>query len=176
MADAEETEIRTKVEALAKARYGDTSPASLKRLFLSYDADRDGLANKDEIEALFADADVGSWATRGLYASGTIDAMDKNGDGKVSWEEYAVRAGIPLEDPLKPKGSGPTTPTTPGYPTYDQWKAAQSGSPVVAPSGPGSPGSFLEVAKAGPTDTGFGYLPWVVGGGLLAWWLWRRRA
>ncbi|MBI4617877.1 MAG: EF-hand domain-containing protein [Planctomycetes bacterium] len=83
-------ELVTKVFDLVERRYG----GDFKKAFDSYDKSGDGAADEGEIKELLKAAGIGNWATRGAWASGIVEKMDKvggNNNGKVEWEEF-VRA------------------------------------------------------------------------------------
>lgn len=82
--DDNEKELKEKVGALVRGRYGN----DYRKAFDHYDTDNDGAVSKDELKKLLADAGVGSGLTRGAWASGVIDKMDKGNDGKIQWAEF----------------------------------------------------------------------------------------
>ena len=86
-------ELREKVTALVADRFGGDYRAA----FGHFDADRDGTISKDELKALLGDAGVGSGWTRWAWAAGIIEELDANGDGLISWPEFAAvfEAGEP---------------------------------------------------------------------------------
>jgi hypothetical protein len=43
---------------------------------------------KDELKALLSDAGIGSGLTRWAWANGIMEAVDKDGDGNISWAEF----------------------------------------------------------------------------------------
>ena len=78
-------ELRDKVAALATNRFhGDFQAA-----FRHYDLDGNGLIDVEELKTLLADAGIGSSWTRWAWVSGIISEIDKDGDGKISWPEFA---------------------------------------------------------------------------------------
>jgi hypothetical protein len=88
-------EVKSKVEALARKRYGDASPASLKRLFAFYDTDRNGFGSDREIAKLLDDAGVtitalGFKVGNLRVARAVIEEMDKDADEAISWDEYSA--------------------------------------------------------------------------------------
>ncbi len=56
--------------------------------FMHYDANTDGFVSKAELDTLLIDANVGNRFTRPVWINGIIDAMDVNGDDKISWDEF----------------------------------------------------------------------------------------
>lgn len=86
-------ELRAKVVALVGDRFDDDYEAA----FYHYDADRDGTISKDELKALLGDARVGSLWTRWAWVAGIIKELDTDGDGRISWPEFAAafRVGKP---------------------------------------------------------------------------------
>ncbi len=99
--------LKAAVSALCKSRYGDASPENLKKLFLSYDANKDGAIQRDELARLLSDSDVDGcnsafFATCERWTNGVMDQVDTNRDGKITWEEYRQAAGLPKEAPPPP--------------------------------------------------------------------------
>ena len=110
----EKEELEAKVNALCMKRYGDTSPASMKKLFMAYDKNGDGAINKKELKELLADADVGNSFTRGMWVDGVVKEIDADKDGFLVWEEYAASAGIPVEGEAPPPADIPAAPDPKG--------------------------------------------------------------
>jgi len=77
-------EIDDKVTALVKTRFGGDYRAA----FAHYDADGNGVIDKDELKALLKDAGIGSGLTRWAWAKGILDEVDTSGDGAISWAEF----------------------------------------------------------------------------------------
>lgn len=92
--DANKDELEAKVNALADAKFGGHTTAKIKQLFLSYDGNGDGCANRDEVKAMLADADVGNFITRGYWVDGIFDQLDANKNDCITWDEYRVGSGI----------------------------------------------------------------------------------
>ncbi len=84
----EEAELIRKIESALMSRYGNVSPESMRKLFDAYDGNRDGRIEKEELKKLLYDVDIGNGVTRGAWANGIIDKLDKNGDRAISWEEF----------------------------------------------------------------------------------------
>ena len=82
--DEQKRELAEKVSALVATRFGGDYRAA----FGHYDADRNGTISKDELKTLLADAGIGSGLTRWAWANGIIEAMDTDGDGTISWDEF----------------------------------------------------------------------------------------
>jgi Ca2+-binding EF-hand superfamily protein len=79
-------EIDDKMTALVKIRFGGDYRAA----FAHYDADGNGVIDKDELKTLLSDAGIGSGLTRWAWAKGIIGEVDTSGDGSISWEEFAA--------------------------------------------------------------------------------------
>jgi len=62
--------------------------------FDEYDVNGDGLLDRVELRRLLAAADIGSPATRGLWAAGVIAEADADGDGAVSWDDFVQTGGL----------------------------------------------------------------------------------
>lgn len=86
--DDNEKELKEKIKALMLRKYGDTSRESMEKMFRSYDKDRSGEIDSDELEKLLKDAEVGNGITRGMWVSGIIKKLDKDGDKSISWREF----------------------------------------------------------------------------------------
>lgn len=89
----EQEELVRKVQALLTSRYGDTSVASMRKLFDQYDVDGDGKIGSDELEKLLKDASVGNALTRGAWIKGIIGKLDESGDKKIDWDEFSKAIG-----------------------------------------------------------------------------------
>lgn len=82
--DDKRQEVDDKVTALVRGRFG----GDYKAAFAHYDADRNGVIDRDELKALLADAGIGSGLTRWAWAQGILGAVDADGDGAISWAEF----------------------------------------------------------------------------------------
>jgi len=90
--DARSREVIAKVGALVTDRFR----GSYRLAFKYYDADDDDVITMADLVRLLADAGVGFRMTRELWAAGVIDALDRDGDDRISWKEF--------EDVLHPPG------------------------------------------------------------------------
>jgi Ca2+-binding EF-hand superfamily protein len=81
-------ELVAAIQNYLQQNFGDTSEASMKKLFGQYDKDGDGRIDKPELTKLLADIDIGNRLTRGTWAKGIIDRLDANLDSTISWEEF----------------------------------------------------------------------------------------
>lgn len=93
MSDADNRrELVSKLKALS-ARRGESWP----ELFAAYDHDHDGQIDADELEALLQAADVGNGFTRGAWATGILEHLDKDDSGGVSLAELngVINSGAP---------------------------------------------------------------------------------
>ncbi len=110
MATAEEKELSDKINVLADSRFGAHNVESIKKLFLSYDRNSDGLLSQGELKEMLEDADIGNFITRGSWVDAIFEKLDKSpADGRLSWEEYLAAKSTPA-------GTAPPVPTTPGTP------------------------------------------------------------
>lgn len=78
-------ELRAKVGELVRDRFG----GDYRMAFDHYDGDvKDGRISPRELTELLADAGVGNWLTRGVWASGIIADLDTDKDGSISAAEF----------------------------------------------------------------------------------------
>lgn len=82
--DDKKQEIDDKVTALVHGRFG----GDYKAAFAHYDADGNGVIDKDELKALLSDAGIGSGLTRWAWAKGIMGEVDTDKDGCISWAEF----------------------------------------------------------------------------------------
>jgi Ca2+-binding EF-hand superfamily protein len=84
--DKNKAELVRKVGDLVNRRFGGDYRAA----FQSYSRKRtsDATVDKDELKDLLADASVGNGMTRGLWADGIVRELDRDGDGRIGWEEF----------------------------------------------------------------------------------------
>jgi hypothetical protein len=71
-------ELKQKVSEVVSNKFG----GDWYKAFTQYAA-KNGSAtvvDKEDLKALLADADVGSWMTRGAWADGIMKELDKGGD------------------------------------------------------------------------------------------------
>jgi hypothetical protein len=85
--DPNQIEVETKLAALCTRKYGDTSPASRKKLFDEYDTDHKGELSRAELYTLLSDADVGNWFTRGMWVEGILGRIDFDQSGGLTFDE-----------------------------------------------------------------------------------------
>jgi len=81
-------ELVSAIENYLQQNFGDTSEASMKKLFQRYDRDGDNRIDKAELSKLLSDIDIGNRLTRGAWAKGIIERLDANLDSTISWEEF----------------------------------------------------------------------------------------
>jgi hypothetical protein len=83
--EQQKQELMGKVSTLVGSQYGgDYSIA-----FQHY-ADSNGKVGKDGVKALLKDAGIGRVLTRWAWAGALITELDGDGDGVISWPEFAV--------------------------------------------------------------------------------------
>ncbi len=88
----EQEQLVASIESALQTRYGDTSLASMRKLFDSYDTNKDGKIDKDELIKLLKDVGIGNSLTRGKWAKGIIDKLDTDADKAISWDEFQLVA------------------------------------------------------------------------------------
>lgn len=99
--DSDQAHVLHQIGALATARNGDRSTASLRALFDEYDSGTKGRLDKSDITRLLDDAGVcvkkfGFRVPQGLVADKILDAVDKDADRCVSWDEYLIATAYPV--------------------------------------------------------------------------------
>lgn len=82
--DANERELKQKVGKLVAEKFG----GDYKKVFDHYDVDKTGSVGKSELVKLLSDAGVGNGLTRGAWANGIIDKLDRNDDKAIEWTEF----------------------------------------------------------------------------------------
>ncbi len=83
--ELQKQELMEKVSTLVGTEFGgDYSIA-----FQHY-ADSSGKVGKDGVKTLLRDAGIGSVLTRWAWAGALIAELDGDGDGVISWPEFAV--------------------------------------------------------------------------------------
>jgi hypothetical protein len=87
-------EIGEKLRALVVKRTGGSDVASQKKFFAIYDTNKDGKLEKAELSRLLDDAGACAWVGCDITAEKVIEEVDRDGDKRISWAEYAVTAGI----------------------------------------------------------------------------------
>jgi Ca2+-binding EF-hand superfamily protein len=83
--EQEKQQLEDRVAALVQAKYG----GDYQKAFQHYDSDQDGKIGKDELLTLLQGAGVGNVFTRSTWVAGVIEELDKDGDGRISWAEFA---------------------------------------------------------------------------------------
>ena len=79
-------ELAQKVTTLVETRFA----GDFKAAFGHYDSNHDGAIDKDELKVLLTDAGIGNGLTRWAWVSGIMAELDKDGDGAISWAEFAA--------------------------------------------------------------------------------------
>lgn len=85
------TEVIEKVSALVSRDFA----GMWRSAFDAYDTDRDGEIGKRELYRLLDHAGVGNRFTRQWWVGGCIEALDQDGDERISFEEFqeAINSG-----------------------------------------------------------------------------------
>lgn len=82
---AQKDELKDKVADLVRGRFA----GDYRRAFDHYDSDpKNGKISRNELTKLLADAGIGTWLTRGLWASAIIEELDTDRDGSISEAEF----------------------------------------------------------------------------------------
>jgi Ca2+-binding EF-hand superfamily protein len=89
---SEQEQLVASIESALKSKYGDASLVSMRKLFDSYDANKDGKIDKDELSKLLKDVDIGNSFTRGAWVKGIIEKLDADADKSISWDEFQAVA------------------------------------------------------------------------------------
>ena len=96
MADKYEEELKRKIEALTRRRFG----GDYKRMFDRYanNGEGNGTLDEDELVELLEDADIGNGLTRRTWARGIINKLDRDRDARLSYVElrYSIANGHPI--------------------------------------------------------------------------------
>ena len=86
---APETELITKVRQLLVKKHGSDDVASLKRGFESYDRNRTGRLEAEELQAVLEDAGIGNRFTRGMWVKGILARLDHDRDEAIAWDDFS---------------------------------------------------------------------------------------
>ena len=83
--EAQKQELVNKVTALVDSKHGGDWYKAY-----GYYAGLGGTdaIQREQLMKLLEDAGIGSWLTRGKWADGIIEELDKNSDKKISWGEF----------------------------------------------------------------------------------------
>ncbi len=84
--DKNKRELVRKVSDLVDRRYHGSYEDAFR--FYARKGSSDGKVDSTELTQLLADASVGNMFTRSAWVSGIMGSMDKDGDGKISWNEF----------------------------------------------------------------------------------------
>ena len=72
------------VGAFVRRRYaGDWHAA-----FVAEDADGDGRISRGELSSILSESGLGTLLTRRIISAGVLAAMDADGDGYITWDEF----------------------------------------------------------------------------------------
>ena len=89
-------ELRDKVGALVRTRFG----GSYQVAFAHYDRNQRGQIDREGLVTLLADAGVGGRWTRPGWAAAVFAEVKRDGEGLISWPEFATVFGV--EEPTSP--------------------------------------------------------------------------
>ena len=84
--NAQKEELIEKVSTLVSRRFH----GNYRQAFTHYASSHSATPTVDEreLKSLLADAGIGNSITRGMWASGIIDELDKDADRRISWTEF----------------------------------------------------------------------------------------
>jgi hypothetical protein len=83
--ERQKQELREKVSALVRTQFGGDYSIAFRHY-----ADSSGKVGKDRVRALLKDAGIGSILTRWGWASSVVAELDGDGDGVISWPDFAA--------------------------------------------------------------------------------------
>ena len=86
---APETELITKVRQLLVRKHGSDDVASLKKGFDSYDLNRTGRLEAEELHAVLEDAGIGNRFTRGMWLKAIMARLDHDRDDAIAWDDFS---------------------------------------------------------------------------------------
>lgn len=86
----EVVELKAKIKSLVRAKFS----GSYRTGFNHYDSDRDGKLDRGDLRRVLIDARVGSLFTHAMWINGILDQLDADGDGLLSWDEFAPLSSI----------------------------------------------------------------------------------
>src|SRR5579871_6591623 len=85
VSERQKQDMREKVPTLVRTKFeGDYAIA-----FPHYAA-ADGEVSKEGVKSMLRDAEFGSILTRWAWARGVVAELDADGDGRISWPEFAA--------------------------------------------------------------------------------------
>ena len=83
--ERQKQELREKVPALVGTKFGGDYSIAFRHY-----AKRDGRVDKDGVKAMLKDAGIGSVLTRWVWVRAVVAELDTDGDGLISWPEFAT--------------------------------------------------------------------------------------
>ncbi|MBY0457598.1 MAG: EF-hand domain-containing protein, partial [Gemmataceae bacterium] len=101
--------VRLRVTALQDGKsVGEVWRDRLQKAFTFCDRDADGFLSEKEIGFMFSNAGLGQLLQNGLYqptpnSAPTLKALDADGDGKVSFEEFVAYYKVAADQLLRPQ-------------------------------------------------------------------------
>ena len=101
----EEEELKTKIHKLVKEKFA----GDYRKGFDHYGTidGEDSKIGSTALKQLLTDADVGNRLTRGLWVEGILNALDKDKDSAISWDEFeSILEDSPQANAEQAKGPG----------------------------------------------------------------------
>lgn len=87
---AMETELISKVKNLLVSRHGSDDVRALRSTFETYDRNKSGCLEAEELGKVLEDADIGNRLTRGMWVKGILARLDRSKRGALSWDDFVV--------------------------------------------------------------------------------------
>ncbi len=85
VSERQKQDMREKVPALVRTKFGGDYSIAFRHY-----ADSNGMVSKDGVKSMLRDAGIGSILTRWVWARGVVAELDADGDGHISWPEFAA--------------------------------------------------------------------------------------
>ena len=82
--EAQKRELVKKIRKLVSRKFA----GNYRQAFIHYSGGQGEKVDADELSKLCKDAGIGSMLTRSMWVSGILDAVDKNADREISWNEF----------------------------------------------------------------------------------------
>ena len=88
MRTAEEQQLIDGIKALVRDYFGGSYRAAFDAF-----AGPDGKIDPQELSKVLGQAGIGNFLTRGMWVDGVLGKVDRDGDRKISWDEFQAVVG-----------------------------------------------------------------------------------